>query len=39
MSDTDTKSFILQFGDKLVNPSAGTDLSPAEALAGKDYVS
>ena len=33
-------SFLSQFGEqKLVNSSSSTEVSPADAIAGKDYVS
>lgn len=31
-------SFVSQFGEKLLNPSSNTEISPTEALAGKDHV-
>jgi len=33
-----TSSFVSQFGEKLFNPSNSSEVSPSEALAGKDYV-
>jgi hypothetical protein len=34
-----SSSFSSQFGSKLFNPSNSTDVSPADALNGKDQVS
>jgi len=31
-------SFVSQFGEKLVNPSTSTEVSPEDALSGKDHV-
>eukprot|EP00558_Chaetoceros_sp_UNC1202_P009791 CAMPEP_0197233230 /NCGR_PEP_ID=MMETSP1429-20130617/1357_1 /TAXON_ID=49237 /ORGANISM="Chaetoceros sp., Strain UNC1202" /LENGTH=418 /DNA_ID=CAMNT_0042691445 /DNA_START=41 /DNA_END=1297 /DNA_ORIENTATION=+ len=31
-------SFVSQFGEKFLNPSADAEVSPAEALEGKDHV-
>lgn len=39
MSSTATTSFLSQFGEqKLINSSSSTEVSPSDALAGKDYV-
>jgi hypothetical protein len=36
---SDTSTFVSQFGEKLFNPSASTEVLPSDALAGKDHVS
>lgn len=33
-----TSSFVSQFGEKLFNPSNSSEVSPSEALEGKDFV-
>lgn len=35
---SETNSFASQFGDKLLRPSDSTEVTPADALSGKDHV-